>query len=66
MIATERSHALLDAVRRLTLPYRQVITLVLEDLTYAEIADVLGISVVNVGVRVPMPTVRSWQTPAML
>jgi len=28
MIANQRSHALLDAVRRLTLPYRQVITLV--------------------------------------
>jgi RNA polymerase sigma-70 factor (ECF subfamily) len=52
LIATERSQALLDAIRRLTLPYRQVITLVLEDLTYSEISEVLGISVVNVGVRV--------------
>jgi RNA polymerase sigma factor (sigma-70 family) len=52
MIADERSEALLEAIRRLSLPYRQVITLVLEDLTYPEIAEVLGISVVNVGVRV--------------
>lgn len=52
MIANQRSQALLGAIQRLTLPYRQVITLVLEDLTYPEIAEVLGISVVNVGVRV--------------
>jgi RNA polymerase sigma-70 factor (ECF subfamily) len=52
MIASQRSHALLHAIQRLALPYRQVITLVLEDLTHPEIAEVLGISVVNVGVRV--------------
>jgi RNA polymerase sigma-70 factor (ECF subfamily) len=52
MIANERSQALLGAIQRLRLPYRQVITLVLEDLTYPEIAEVLGISLVNVGVRV--------------
>lgn len=51
-IAEERSQRLLDAVRRLGLPYRQVITLVLEDLSYEEIAETLGISVANVGVRV--------------
>ena len=52
LIAAERSAALLEAVRALSLPYRQVITLVLEDLTYEEIAQALGLSVSNVGVRV--------------
>ncbi|MGD2131919.1 MAG: sigma-70 family RNA polymerase sigma factor [Maricaulaceae bacterium] len=52
LIAEERSAALLDAVRALKLPYRQVITLVLEGLSYDEIAEALGISVSNVGVRV--------------
>ena len=52
LIEQERGRRLLDAVRRLGLPYRQVITLVLEDLSHEEIADALGISVVNVGVRV--------------
>jgi RNA polymerase sigma factor (sigma-70 family) len=51
-IARERSERLIEAVRRLGLPYRQVITLVLEDLNYEEIAETLGISVTNVGVRV--------------
>jgi len=51
LIDNQRSTALLHAVRSLTLPYRQVITLVLEGLSYQEIADALGISVVNVGVR---------------
>jgi RNA polymerase sigma-70 factor (ECF subfamily) len=39
------------AVRRLPLPYRQVVVLVLEDFSYDEIAETLGISVSNVGVR---------------
>lgn len=52
LISQERSAALLDAVRRLPLPHRQVITLVLEDLSYPEIADALGISQNNVGVRI--------------
>jgi RNA polymerase sigma-70 factor (ECF subfamily) len=52
LIAKERSAMLLDAVRALKLPYRQVITLVLEDLTYEEIAEALGLTVTNVGVRV--------------
>ena len=52
LIDAQRSVALLNAVRSLGLPYRQVITLVLEGLTYHEVADALGISVVNVGVRV--------------
>ena len=52
MIASERSEKLLEAIRDLTLPHRQVITLLLEDLTYAEIADALGISEANVGIRI--------------
>lgn len=43
---------LLEAVRELALPYRQVITLLLEGLSYEEIASALGITVSNVGVRV--------------
>lgn len=52
MIADERSIALLEAVRQLPLSHRQVITLLLEDLTYPEIAEALGISTNNVGVRI--------------
>ena len=48
----QRAERLIKAVRRLPLPYRQVITLLLEDLSYEEIADVLGLSVSNVGVRI--------------
>ena len=40
-----------QAIHRLPLVYRQVITLALEDLGYGEIAQVLGISETNVGVR---------------
>jgi RNA polymerase sigma-70 factor (ECF subfamily) len=42
---------LLDAVRGLPIPFRQVITLALEDLPHSEIAEVLGISENNVAVR---------------
>lgn len=52
LIQQERSERLLEAVRRLALPYRQVITLVLEDMSYEEIAETLGITVANVGIRV--------------
>lgn len=52
MIANQRSAALLDAIRELSLPYRQVITLLLEDLTYPEIAEALSISAANVGIRI--------------
>jgi RNA polymerase sigma-70 factor (ECF subfamily) len=52
LIHGERGERLLEAVRRLGLPYRQVMTLILEDLSYEEIAETLGISVANVGVRV--------------
>ena len=46
----QRQH-LLKAIKRLPVPYRQVITLALEGLEYAEIAEVLGIGESNVGVR---------------
>jgi RNA polymerase sigma factor (sigma-70 family) len=52
MIARERSEKLLEAILDLTLPHRQVMTLLLEDLTYPEIADALGISEANVGIRI--------------
>jgi RNA polymerase sigma factor (sigma-70 family) len=52
LLEHERGARLLKAVHQLSLPYRQVITLLLEELTYDEIAETLGISVSNVGVRV--------------
>ena len=38
-------------IRTLPLPYRQVLTLALEDLAHDEIADVLGTTANNVTVR---------------
>ena len=52
LLRQEKARRLVEAVRQLELPYRQVIALLLEDMSYAEIAETLGISVVNVGVRV--------------
>ena len=52
LIERERSERLLEAVRQLTLPYRQVMTLILEDMSYEEIAETLGITIANVGIRV--------------
>ena len=52
--ATERAQlqeALPRAVRRLPLAQRQIVGMALEGLSYAEIAEVLDISVSNVGVR---------------
>lgn len=48
----DRQERLMEAVRSLKLPYRQVITLLLEGLSYEEIARAAGISVNNVGVRI--------------
>jgi RNA polymerase sigma-70 factor (ECF subfamily) len=39
------------AIRRLPVAHAQVVTLMLEGMTYQEIADVLGISETNVGAR---------------
>jgi RNA polymerase sigma factor (sigma-70 family) len=47
----QERHRLVAAVRRLPLIYRQAITLILEGLSYKELAEVLGISESNVGVR---------------
>lgn len=47
----QEGQRLANAVGRLPLPYRQVITLTLEGMGYAEIAAVLGIAENNVGVR---------------
>jgi RNA polymerase sigma factor (sigma-70 family) len=47
---TDRA-GLLKAIRALPMPYRQVITMALEELPQAEIAAVLGISENNVAVR---------------
>ena len=42
---------LVEAIRGLPIPFRQIITLALEDLSHAEMAAVLGISENNVAVR---------------
>jgi len=47
----QQGRRLLDAVQRLPLGHRQVVTLTLEGLGYADIAEVLGISESNVGAR---------------
>jgi RNA polymerase sigma-70 factor, ECF subfamily len=47
----QEGQQLLDAIRQLPLPYAQVVTLTLEELSYAEIGEVLGISETNVGAR---------------
>lgn len=52
LIEQERGERLLSAVRRLPLPHRQVMTLILEDMSYEEVAETLGITVANVGIRV--------------
>ena len=51
MSIEQEGQRLLDAIRRLPLPYAQVVTLTLEEMTYAEIGEVLGISETNVGAR---------------
>jgi RNA polymerase sigma factor (sigma-70 family) len=42
---------LIDAIRTMPIPYRQAVTLALEDLPQSEIATILGISENNVAVR---------------
>lgn len=49
--AMQESQRLAEAVHRLPMIQRQVVVLALEDMDYAEIAAVLGISENNVGVR---------------
>jgi len=51
-LAQEQSAARLrQAIHRLPVVYRQVVTLTLEGLGYGEISEVLGISESNVGAR---------------
>lgn len=51
-LATEQQgRRLAEAVQRLPVAYRQVVTLTLEGLSYRETAEVLGISETNVGAR---------------
>lgn len=45
------ANQLLLAIRKLALPFRQVLVLMLEDFSDQEIADILGISHGNVRVR---------------
>jgi RNA polymerase sigma factor (sigma-70 family) len=47
----QQSQRLAAAVTRLPVAYAQVVTLTLEGMSYADIADVLGISETNVGAR---------------
>jgi RNA polymerase sigma-70 factor (ECF subfamily) len=49
--AEQQGRRLLDAVLVLPVGYRQVVTLALEGMSYAEIGDVLGIAESNVGAR---------------
>jgi RNA polymerase sigma factor (sigma-70 family) len=51
LVREQQGARMRQAVHRLPLLYRQVVTLILEDLEYDEIAQVLGISESNVGAR---------------
>lgn len=51
LVSEQQGRRLLTAVQDLAIGYRQVVTLMLEGLSYAEIAEVLGISESNVGAR---------------
>lgn len=51
LLKDQQTARLLNAIQRLPVQYRQVMTLALEDLNYAETAEILGISESNVGVR---------------
>lgn len=47
----QQGRMLIDAVERLPVGYRQVVTLWLEGMAYGEIAEVVGITETNVGAR---------------
>ena len=47
----QQGRRLHQAIHRLPVTYRQIITLVLEEMSYSEIAEVLGVTETNVGVR---------------
>jgi RNA polymerase sigma-70 factor (ECF subfamily) len=50
-VRSQQGERLMTAVRGLPVTYRQVVSLALEGMEYAEISEVLGISETNVGVR---------------
>jgi RNA polymerase sigma-70 factor (ECF subfamily) len=50
-VKTHQRDRLRSAIQRLPLAYRQVVMLMLEELSHAEIAEVLGITESNVAVR---------------
>jgi RNA polymerase sigma-70 factor (ECF subfamily) len=52
LLATEQSRRLGAMLRRLPLPYRQVLSLALEGMSHADIAATLDLSLSNVGVRI--------------
>jgi RNA polymerase sigma-70 factor (ECF subfamily) len=51
LVREQQGQRLMQAIRRLPIPLRQVVTLTLEGVDYAETAAILGISENNVGVR---------------
>ena len=51
MSQTQRMQRLMSAMYQLPMADRQLVTLALEGLSYQEIADILGITVSNVGVK---------------
>ncbi len=51
LVQEQQGQLLRQAIHRLPLPYRQVITLTLEEMSYSEIAAILGVTETNVGVR---------------
>ena len=51
LVNQQQGERLLNAIRGLPVSYRQIVTLTLEDLSYADIAEVVGISESNVGAR---------------
>lgn len=61
-IARDRRAALMAAVQRLPLTYRQPVMLVLEGLTFEEVGQVLGIAANTVGVRMSRAKqlLKSW------
>lgn len=52
LMQSQQLNLLLDAIRALKLPARQIITLSMEGLSYQEIATVTGLSVNNVGITI--------------
>lgn len=51
LLKTQQNNKLLESVRELPVAQRQLVTLALEGVSYQDIAEIQGISVSNVGVR---------------